>query len=118
MSRIVGKPYGISAYVKNDGEWVLIGKSKDKAPKEDSTMELKDTIEMMSSTDYKERFKAEYQQTKIRYDKLSDMLEKYRAGILEFEPTCPGYLLTAQATHMRNYLSCLEQRAEIEGIEL
>ena len=29
-------------------------------------MELKDTIEMMVSVDYKERFKAEYLQLKIR----------------------------------------------------
>ena len=33
-------------------------------------MELKDTIEMMTSNDYKERFKAEYYQAKIRYEKL------------------------------------------------
>ena len=30
-------------------------------------MEFKDTIAMMTSEDYKERFKAEYYQTKIRY---------------------------------------------------
>lgn len=30
-------------------------------------MELKDTVEMMLSADYKERFKAEYYQLKIRY---------------------------------------------------
>ena len=33
-------------------------------------MELKDTIDLMTSEDYKDRFKAEYYQTKIRYDKL------------------------------------------------
>lgn len=33
-------------------------------------MELKDTVEMMNSADYKERFKAEYQQVVIRYKKL------------------------------------------------
>ena len=38
--------------------------------------ELKDTVEMMNSTDYKERFKAEYQQVVIRYKKLKAMLEK------------------------------------------
>ncbi len=38
-------------------------------------MELKDTIEMMNSEDYKERFKAEYYQTLIRYNKLSEMVE-------------------------------------------
>ena len=33
-------------------------------------MELKDTVELINSTDYNERFTAEYLQTKIRYDKL------------------------------------------------
>lgn len=33
-------------------------------------MELKDTVEMMTSSDYKERFKAEYYQLKLRYNKL------------------------------------------------
>ena len=32
-------------------------------------MELKDTIELMQSDDYKERFKAEYYQVKIRLEK-------------------------------------------------
>lgn len=39
-------------------------------------MELKDTIDLMTSEDYKDRFKAEYYQTKIRYDKLHKMLVK------------------------------------------
>ena len=39
-------------------------------------MELKDAIELMNSEDYKEQFKAEYYQTKIRYDKLHQMLIK------------------------------------------
>lgn len=34
-------------------------------------MKLSDTVQMMNSADYKERFKAEYWQTKIRYDKHS-----------------------------------------------
>ena len=40
-------------------------------------MELKDTIEMMNSENFQERFKAEYWQTKIRYDKLHEMVVKY-----------------------------------------
>ena len=32
---------------------------------EENKMELKDTIKLMDSEDYKERFKAEYYQTKI-----------------------------------------------------
>lgn len=51
-------------------------------------MELQETIEMMNSDDYKERFKAEYHQTKIRYDKLDDMTVKYEAGTLNFTPKC------------------------------
>lgn len=81
-------------------------------------MELKDTIELMESNDYKERFKAEYYQTKIRYDKLHKMLVKYEAKTLEFEPTCPIEILQDQTYYMGNYLKTLEIRAEIEKIEL
>lgn len=52
-------------------------------------MELRDTVEMMNSADYKERFKAEYYQTAIRYGKLKTMVDKYNNGTLEFKPTCP-----------------------------
>jgi hypothetical protein len=75
-------------------------------------------MDMMVSDDYKERFKAEYYQTKIRYDRLHKMLIKYEAGTLNFEPKCSLELLTEQAGHMGRYLKCLEVRAEIEGIQL
>ena len=81
-------------------------------------MELKDTIEMMNSADYKERFRAEYYQTKIRYEKLHKMTVKYEAGTLNFTPTCSLELLKKQKSFMGQYLNCLEVRAEIEGIEL
>lgn len=81
-------------------------------------MELKDTVELMNSADYKERFKAEYYQTKVRYEKLHKMLIKYEAGTLNFEPKCSFDLLSEQKEHMGLYLHCLEVRAEIEGIEL
>lgn len=81
-------------------------------------MELKDTIEMMNSADYKERFRAEYYQTKIRYEKLHKMTVKYEAGTLNFTPTCSPELLKKQKSFMGQYLNCLEVRAEIEGIEL
>ena len=38
-------------------------------------MELEDTIEDMLSSDYKRRFIAEYNQLKIRYDKLRNMVD-------------------------------------------
>ena len=81
-------------------------------------MELKDTIEMMQSDDFKERFKAEYYQTKIRYDKLDAMTVKYEAGTLPFTPNCSLELLKEQKAFMGNYIWCLKIRAEIEGIEL
>lgn len=81
-------------------------------------MELKDTIPQMNSEDYKERFKAEYNQLKIRLEKLHSFLVKYDAGTLCFQPTCPIEVLITQEKHMRNYLTTLEVRAEIEGIEL
>lgn len=81
-------------------------------------MELKDTVDLMNSEDYNDRFKAEYFQTKIRYNKLHKMLVKRAAGTLDFEPKCSVALLTEQKRYMGEYLRVLETRAEIEGIDL
>ena len=81
-------------------------------------MELKETIELMNSVDYKERFRAEYWQTKIRYDKLDKMCCLYEANKLDFTPDYSLELLTEQKHHMGNYLHCLQVRAAIEEIEL
>lgn len=81
-------------------------------------MELKDTIELMNSSDYKDRFEAEYQQVKNRHEKLHKMLVKWDAGTLDFEPTCSKALLMEQERYMREYIRCLETRAEIEGVDL
>lgn len=91
-------------------------------------MELKDTVEMMNSADYKERFKAEYHQTKTRYEKLKafnnkiEASERTRHGNIKqvAMPThdCPNELLKQQQAVMGEYLHLLEVRAVIEGIEL
>ena len=81
-------------------------------------MELKDTIGLMKSDDYKDRFKAEYYQTKIRYDKLHKMVIKYEANTLDFEPTTPLGILRDQKRAMGEYLHNLEVRAEIDHIIL
>ena len=81
-------------------------------------MKLKDTMELMVSENYKDRFKAEYYQAKLRYDKLHKMLIKHEAGTLDFELSCPPEILEKQACYMGNYLKTLEIRAEIEKIEL
>lgn len=95
-------------------------------------MELKNTVDMMNSTDYKERFKAEYYQTKIRYEKLKKFNTKIEAANLaKFCPPnqkgttmvmpnhdCPDDMLKEQQHIMGHYLHILEVRAEIENIEL
>lgn len=81
-------------------------------------LELKDTIDWMNSNDYIERFKAEYLQTKIRYEKLHKMCIKFEAGTLDFTPKCSLDMLREQKVHMGNYLRMLEIRAEIEQIDL
>lgn len=80
--------------------------------------ELKETIELMTSTDYKERFKAEYEQVKIRFEKLKAMLDKWDNGTLEFTPTCNRGIYNFQIKAMCEYIACLETRAVIENIEL
>ena len=51
-------------------------------------MQLKDTVELMNSEDFKERFKAEYYQLLIRLDSLISMLIKWENNMLDFEPKC------------------------------
>ena len=80
--------------------------------------ELRDTIEMMNSGDYKERFKAEYYQVVIRYQKLKSMLNKWDNDQLEFAPTCPRSTYNMQITAMTDYIAVLEARAVMEGVEL
>lgn len=81
-------------------------------------MELKDTIKLMQSEDYKDRFKAEYWQTKIRADKLRTMLAKYVSYELDFKPNCDFHTLHNQWCYMNDYLEVLEERAGIEGVKL
>lgn len=81
-------------------------------------MELKDTIPMMGSADYKEKFKAEYNQLVIRFKKLNAMLDKWDAGTLTFTPACPRSTYNIQVRAMADYLAALEARAVMESISL
>ena len=81
-------------------------------------MKLADTVEMMNSSDYKERFKAEYAQLVIRYYGLRNMLEKWDNGTLEFEPTCPRSTYSLQIKAMTDYIAVLEARAVMESVDL
>lgn len=79
---------------------------------------LADTAEMMNSTDYKERFQAEYAQLIIRYYKLRDILSKWDNKSLEFEPTCPRSTYNMQIKVMEDYIAVLEARAVMENVDL
>lgn len=79
---------------------------------------LSDTAEMMDSADYKERFKAEYYQVKIRYGKLKAMCDKWDKGELDFTPTCSRDTYTRQLAAMKGYLDILVERAAKECVEL
>ena len=81
-------------------------------------MKLSETVEMMNSTDYKDRFKAEYYQLAIRYNGLKAMLDKWDNGTLQFEPTCPRSTYNMQIKAMADYLAVLEARAVMENIVL
>ncbi len=81
-------------------------------------MELKDTISLMTSQDYKDRFKAEFYQVKIRYEKLKEMLDKWDEGTLNFKPTCERSIYDKQIKAMEDYMDILGDRAFIEDVEL
>lgn len=81
-------------------------------------MRLSETVTMMNSEHYKERFRAEYAQLVNRYYGLRRMLEKWDNGTLEFEPTCPRSTYNMQTKAMEDYIAVLEARAVMEEIDL
>ena len=95
-------------------------------------MKLKETANAMVSLDYKERFKAEYWQLKIRLENLRKFNLRIKAGRMMNEELCgesdkfdripkhdcPDWLLSDQQKVMENYLDILEERAIIENIDL
>lgn len=89
-----------------------------KRGKRRNSMKLNDTVKLMKSEDWKDRFRAEYWQTVLRYDALHQMCVKYAAGTLDFEPNCSLDLLKQQRSIMSEYLDILEIRSQIEGVDL
>lgn len=81
-------------------------------------MKLQETVDLMTSDDYKERFQAEYYQLAIRIKGLRSMLSQLKEGTLPFEPTISPRLLNAQLKAMESYEFYLSGRARIEGIDL
>lgn len=81
-------------------------------------VELKDTVALMTSADYKERFQAEYYQLETRFIKLKTMCDKWDKGELDFTPTCDRVLYDTQLKCMVRYLNILITRAEIENVKI
>ena len=81
-------------------------------------MQLKDTVELMNSEDFKERFKAEYYQLSIRLYSLTSMLYKWKNNMIDFEPKCSKETLENQIIFMQGYIDILRLRAKVEGIDL
>ena len=81
-------------------------------------MQLKDTVEMMNSEDFKERFKAEYFQLLFRLNALTSMLYKWKNNKLDFEPKCSKETIENQVLFMQGYIDILRLRAQIEEIDL
>lgn len=81
-------------------------------------MKLQDTVDMMLSKDFKERFRSEYFQLNNRIIGLRNMLEKYKNGTLNFKPNCSYEILHTQLVYMEAYRNVLEERAKIENISL
>lgn len=76
-------------------------------------MTLKETIPMMMSDNYNDRFKAEYFQLKIRAGKLQSLIQ-HDMDLAN----SPEIILARQLNAMLDYLSTLALRAEFEGINL
>ena len=90
-------------------------------------LEMKSTVELMCSENYKDRFIAEYWQTKHRYEKLKALCTKIEAAtcfipesalVAEPKHDCPLALLQQQQHVMGEYLRCLEVRSVIENIDI
>lgn len=79
---------------------------------------LKDTVYIMCSTDYKERFIAEYKQLEIRILGLERMLDNWDHNELNFKPTCPRSTYDLQLRAMKDYYAVLQMRAVMENIPI
>lgn len=66
--------------------------------------------------DWQQRFVIEYRELLSKTVKLGNMLDNW--DNLNFTPKCSKSLLSAQYNTMRAYLSILEERAVIEGVNL
>lgn len=80
-------------------------------------MKLVETVNLMCSSDFKDRFIAEYVQLVVRLSKLNDVLNKVSDVSFKVDDTTRDLMLK-QRDAMGTYKVCLEKRADILGIDL
>lgn len=84
--------------------------------------ELKDTYALMVSHDWKDNFKAEYYQLKIRHKETEYKVNHFNSNLVD-KHGCKNELLLYQVLaykeeHMRQYLKCMKSLAEQLDIDL
>lgn len=79
-------------------------------------MHLEETIGLMTSNNYEDRFIAEYEQLKERYDKLKEIVDNWDTRT--FTPKCSVSVYQSQLSAMKQYLKILELRGRVENINL
>ena len=98
------------------------GMSQLKVSDDERPNDLCETISLMNSPDYRERFKAEYHQLSIRIEKLRKFINKIRASDytrgMNVAHDCPLGMLLDQLHIMEEYRNILEQRSVVEGLDL
>ena len=80
-------------------------------------MKLVETVNLMCSRDFKDRFIAEYVQLVIRLSKLNDVLSN-KSDIRFVADDTTMSLMLKQRDAMESYKECIEKRADIAGIDL
>lgn len=81
-------------------------------------MELKDTVDGMLSNNWEERLKAEYNQLKIRIEKLSQYMNKLKQEEIQEHYNGELFQCTIQLLSMKDYLNAIENRMNNLNISL
>ena len=80
-------------------------------------MELKDTVKLMLSDDWRDRLKAEWLQLTIRCRKLSDFINAADRGEKKYKSDRDKFHMKKQREAMYGYIIALEHRMKDAGIE-
>lgn len=78
--------------------------------------ELKETVDLMLSDNFRDRLKAEYWQNVIRYNSLSMYIDKLKNSKNPYESAVPIKTLERQLTYMSLMNGVLEERLEADDI--